>query len=283
MTVAEAIRAAAERLAATSDTARLDAELLMAHALGVNRSDMLIHRMEDAAPAESHRLIERRKDSEPVAYITGSQDFFGRSFKVTRDTLIPRADSETTVEAALEVIGDPAYVTEGVLDLGTGTGALLLSVLAERSGVRGFGIDISAPAIAVARENARRLGLDDRATFETASWHDPGFQHSPGWQEGTGLYDLVIANPPYVESDAPLEKDVRNYEPAGALFAGKDGLDEYRVIIPELGNLLSHDGAAVLEIGASQAESVTEIAENAGFAVEIRNDLANRPRCVVLR
>ncbi|WP_298470224.1 peptide chain release factor N(5)-glutamine methyltransferase [uncultured Erythrobacter sp.] len=283
MTVAEAIRAATERLSATSDTARLDAELLMAHALAVSRSDVLVHRMNDAAPAEFHRLIERREQFEPVAYITGHQEFFGRSFKVTRDTLIPRADSETIVEAALEVLGDPAYVTEGILDLGTGTGALLLSVLAERPGVRGFGIDISAPAVAVARENSRILGLHDRVTFETASWHDLGFQHSSGWKDSTGLYDLVIANPPYVEIDAPLDKDVKDYEPASALFAGKDGLDEYRAIIPELGNLLAHDGAAVLEIGHTQAQAVTKLAENAGFSVEIRNDLANRPRCAILR
>lgn len=283
MTVAEAIRDGAKRLSTASDTSRLDAEVLMAHALGVNRSQMLIRQMGEPAPAGFSRLIGRREQHEPVAYITGFQEFYGRPFKVTRDTLIPRPDSETVVEAALEVLGDTACPGETILDLGTGSGALLLSVLAQRPNLRGYGIDISGPAIAVAKANAKQLGLDDRACFGEVSWTQEGFQHCPHWPKTSGLYDLVIANPPYVERTAQLDPQVQQFEPHSALFAGPDGLDDYREIIPDLTSYLADSGAAILEIGATQAEPVTMLAKQQGFSVELRYDLANRPRAAVLR
>lgn len=279
MTVSKAIRAAAERLSATSDTARLDAELLMAHALGMSRSDMLIQAMDRPQPAAFHALIERRRAYEPVAYITGVQEFFGRPFKVTRNTLIPRPDSETIVEAALEALGD-IEVGE-VLDLGTGTGALLLSVLAERTGLTGTGIDRSGGALEVARENAQRLDLSDRAKFENLDWTKRNDQGDP-WYMGLPAAALILANPPYVEDEADIGPNVKDYEPAGALFAGPEGLDDYRIIIPDLAKVLANGGKAVLEIGATQAVVVTELAEKSGFRVEIRHDLANRPRALVL-
>lgn len=272
MNVAQAIRAAAESLSATSDTARLDAEVLMAHALGCSRTDLLLRHMADDAPDGFAALIARRARHEPVAHITGHQEFWGLDFRVTPATLIPRGDSETIVEAALEVCAAPARV----LDCGTGTGALLLAVLHERAGAQGVGVDASGDALAVARGNAATLGLEARARMVLADWAQAG------WADGLGRFDLILANPPYVESDAALDPSVRDYEPAGALFAGAEGLDDYRVLIPQLPDLLMPGGVAVIEIGHQQAQAVGQIAAQAGFAVKLRLDLANRPRALVL-
>jgi release factor glutamine methyltransferase len=273
VTIAEALRAAAESLAEVSDTARLDAELLMAQALGVNRSELLLRHMGDAIPPAFPELLERRQRHEPVAYILGRQEFFGREFLVTSDVLIPRADSETTVQAALNARPGPRRV----LDCGVGSGALLLTVLAECPGAEGMGIDRSPGALSVASSNAVRLGLEERTRMLARDWHDAA------WRDGLGQFDLVLANPPYVETGAELSPSVREYEPAGALFAGADGLDDYGALLPQLPPLLSDNGIVVLEIGATQAAAVTEIAEANGFSVELHKDLASRPRALVLR
>lgn len=272
MTVAEAIRDAAQRLSATSDTARLDAELLMAHALGTARSDMLLRSMADPAPASFTELVARRARQEPVAYILGEAEFYGRSFIVNPAVLIPRGDSECVVEAALDRAPDEGRV----LDLGTGSGALLLTLLAEKPGLEGIGIDASLAALPVAAANAARLGLADRARILHGDWREEG------WADELGKFDLVIANPPYVETSATLDPDVSEYEPTSALFSGPDGLDDYRLIVPKLGKLLVERGSAVLEIGAQQADLVKEIAREAGFSVELRRDLANRARALIL-
>lgn len=271
-TVAAALRAAAARLADSSDTARLDAEVLMAHALGVSRSDLLLRHMNAPEPAAFAALVERRAGHEPVAYIVEQQEFFGRRFSVTPATLIPRADSESVVEAALAACSAPARV----LDCGTGTGALLLTVLAECPAANGVGIDRSPDALAVAQGNAHALGLADRARMVEADWHQPG------WSADLGQFNLILANPPYVEDAAPLDRDVAAFEPAGALFAGPEGLDDYRALIPQLPALLAPDGVVVLEIGHTQAPAVAQIAAAAGFASVVRPDLAGRPRALVL-
>ena len=271
--VNEALRLAAEHLANTSDTARLDAEVLMAHALGVSRSEMLLRHARDEAPAAFATLVERRATHEPVAYITGSQEFYGRAFHVSPAVLIPRADSETTVAAALEA--KPA--ARRVLDCGTGSGALLLTLLAELSGASGIGTDRSAAALAVAQRNAEALGLTVRADLREADWT------RRGWADELGRFDLVIANPPYVEDSATLDASVRDHEPHGALFAGPEGLEDYRALIPQLPELLAPEGAAVLEIGHQQADTVSAIAQATGFASELHRDLAGRPRALVLR
>ena len=273
MTVAEALRKVAARLAETSDTARLDAELLMAHTLGVSRSDLLLRHMQDPAPEAFEALVQRRSRHEPVAYIVGQKEFYGRTFFVSQGVLIPRMDSETTVEAALDACPAP----ERVLDCGVGSGALLLTVLAERPGAVGVGIDRAAEALSVASANAGRLGLADRARMLPRDWGEAG------WEAGLGRFDLILANPPYVEDDAPIGPAVRQWEPEGALFAGAEGLDAYRVLIPQLPGLLAEDGVAVLEIGATQAEQVAEIAAQSGFAADLRRDLGGRPRALVLR
>lgn len=272
-TVAEALREAAGRLEVASDTARLDAEVLMAHALKATRSEMLLRQQSAPMPAGFEALVERRMKHEPVAYIRGRQEFYGRDLFVTPDVLIPRADSETTLEAALSVCPSDARI----LDCGTGSGALLLTALAERPGTTGVGIDRSPEALAVAADNAERWGLTGRCDLVLADWDQPG------WADRFGTFDLVIANPPYVEQAADLAPSVRDFEPTGALFAGEEGLDAYRVLLPQIPSLLAPEGAAVLEIGAAQAESVSEIAANHGFSSELHRDLADRPRALVLR
>jgi len=273
MTAGEAIRAAADTLASVSDTARLDAEWLMAHALGVSRSDMLLRHLRDPAPPGFAALVERRAAHEPVAYITGTTEFFGLTLAVTPATLIPRGDSETLVAAALEA----SPPTGRALDLGTGSGALLLAVLANREGWEGVGIDASDDALAVAAGNAAALGLRPRSAWHHRNWH------SPGWADGLGTFDLILCNPPYVEEDAQLDPQVRKWEPASALFAGPEGLDDYRVLIPQLPVLMKAGARAILEIGAGQADAVAAIAAAAGFTSALRRDLADRPRGLILQ
>ena len=272
MTVAEALREAARRLEAVSDTARLDAELLMAAALKATRSEVLLRYTGNREPDGFAALVERRLTHEPVAYILGRQEFYGREFLVTRDVLIPRADSETTLEAALR-----AKLAAGrVLDLGVGSGALLLSYLAENPASEGTGIDRSPEALAVAADNAERFGLAARCDLRMADWTQAG------WADGLGSFDLILANPPYVEDGAELDSSVRDHEPGGALFAGPEGLDDYRILLPQLPFLLAPLGRAVIEIGASQAQAVAALAAAAGFTAVLHKDLALRPRAFVL-
>ena len=273
MTVATALRAAAERLSTTSDTPRLDAELLMAHALGATRSDLLLRHMGADAPEGFAPLLMRRLGHEPVAYILGEQEFFSLPFRVSPAVLIPRGDSEALVEAALAAKPDAMRV----LDCGTGSGALLLAVLKNFPKASGVGIDRSADAMAVAAENARLLGLAARTRILAADWD------RSGWMVGLdGPFDLILANPPYVEAGAGLAPSVAGHEPSGALFAGADGLDAYRVLIPQLPELLASNGVALVEIGVSQADAVSAIAGDAGLAAKLHRDLAGRPRVLEL-
>lgn len=274
MIVAEAIRAATAKLQATSDTARLDAELLMAHALGATRSETLLRHMKDTAPDAFDVLIARRATCEPVAYITGVQEFYGRPLEVNPDTLIPRGDTETLIDVALEL----APSAKRVLDLGTGSGALLITALLELEDASGIATDCSAAALETAQNNAIKLGLGEEKTqFLLRDWTQPG------WAEGLGTFDLILSNPPYVEEDAKLSQDVRGFEPTTALFSGREGLDDYRKLIPQLRELMNEGATAIVEIGYTQTFAVSKIAQEHGFDVELHNDLANRPRCVVLR
>ena len=272
-TVGEAIRAATARLGALTDTARLDAELLMAEALDCTRSELFLRRMRDPAPLDYAGLVARRAAHEPVAYIRGYQEFFGLGFRVTPDVLIPRGDSEVLVEAALAARPQ----ARRVLDLGTGSGALLLAALSELPGdALGVGIDRSVAALSVATANARALKLGERAELRLADWS------APGWSDGLAPFDLILANPPYVEDAAELAPSVRAYEPAGALFAGAEGLDDYRVLIPQLPGLLAPGGLAFVEIGAGQAAAVTRIAAQAQLSATLHRDLGGRPRVLEL-
>jgi release factor glutamine methyltransferase len=268
MRARDAIAAAAARL--PGDCPRLDAELLAAHLLGIDRNELLLgHLNDDLDEAAFAALVARRMGEEPVAYILGHREFWSLDFRVSPATLIPRPDSETLVEAALAAAG----AAPRVLDLGTGSGCLLLSVLHERPGGWGVGVDRSATAVAVAAGNAQRLGLADRALFVVGDW-------------ATAIaarFDLILCNPPYVGTGEPLSREVAAYEPATALFAGADGGDDYRRLMPQLGALLAPGGSAHLEIGHRQADLVMDIARAEGFAPALTRDLAGRPRCVTLR
>lgn len=270
MRVREAIVGAASRL--PGEMPRLDAELLAAHLLGVERGELLLQRMDDAIDAAAYdELVERRAGGEPVAYITGVREFWSLPFRVTPDVLIPRPDSETLIEAAIEDL--PADAAPRVLDLGTGSGCLLLAALHQWPGAWGVGVDRSQAAAAVARDNARRLDLEERASFIVGNWTDAI----------EGRFDLVLANPPYIGTGETLSHEVADFEPASALYAGADGLDDYRRIVPRLPEILSAQGAAHLEIGHAQADLVMEMARSAGLESRLRCDLAGRPRCVSIR
>ena len=254
-----------------SATPRLDAELLLAHALRISRERLLLTLSDHPVPPTFAALVERRAQHEPVAYITGSRAFWTIDLQVGPGVLIPRADSETLVEAAVaHFAGTPGPRT--ILDLGTGPGTLLLAALAEWPQARGLGIDASSGALAYAQRNAAALEMADRATFEAGDW-----------LEGRdGLYDLILCNPPYIAADAELPPEVSDYEPAAALFAGPDGLDAYRVLAPQIARALAPGGVACVEIGHDQGGTAAALFAAQGLAVALRNDLAGRDRCLVI-
>ena len=226
----------------------------------------------DAAAFDA--ALARRAAREPMSYILGVREFWSLEFAVTRACLDPRPDSETLVEAVLEALPDRARGVR-ILDLGTGSGCLLLALLSELPNATGMGIDASAQALGVALGNAHRLGLGPRAQFAQRDWT----------QGLEGRYDVIVANPPYIptaEIDR-LEPEVARYEPRAALDGGADGLAAYRAIVPALGRHLAEGGIAALEVGAGQAGLVGEMARSAGFDVAIRRDLAGRERCLILR
>ncbi|WGF90690.1 peptide chain release factor N(5)-glutamine methyltransferase [Marinivivus vitaminiproducens] len=275
----EALRSAARRMGrAGLVRPRHEARLLAARVLGC-APDRLIAgngRPFDAGQAERfERLVDRRLSGEPMAYILGEREFWSLRFTVEPGVLVPRPDSETLVEAALERVAERGGPLR-LLDLGTGSGCLLLSLLNEWPDARGLGVDLSAAALAVAAANARSLGLRERARWRLGAW-------SSGLQ---GPFDLIVSNPPYIASSAiaSLAPDVRSFEPAGALDGGPDGLDAYRAIAPDLGRILAPAGWAVLEVGAGQADDVAALLGAAGLeAIGTRRDLAGIPRAVVAR
>jgi release factor glutamine methyltransferase len=270
-TMRDALAVAARRLDGLSETPRLDAELLMAHALGVEREAMLLSGLDRRAPAAFNAFLARREAGEPVAYIIGRRAFWTIELEVGPGVLIPRPDSETLIEAALERFGEAG--PRNVLDLGTGSGALLLAALDQWPGARGLGVDASEAALAIARRNAGRLGLAGRAAFRRGDWG-----------EGIGeRFDLILCNPPYVEAGAALPRDVAEWEPPEALYAAADGLAEYRRLAPALGRLLAPGGLGCVEIGAGQEDKVRSLFAAEGFIASSRKDLSGHSRCLVLR
>ncbi|WP_323799267.1 peptide chain release factor N(5)-glutamine methyltransferase [Parasphingorhabdus sp.] len=274
--VASALREAAQLFAEISDSPRLDAELLMAHALQIERSELLLKLPALTEPSEFAALVERRQRSEPIAHIIGRKEFWGLDFQVTPDVLIPRPDSELLIEEAVRLFASTH--PRRILDLGTGSGALVLAALHEFPEARGLGIDASAAVLQIAHNNADALGLADRASFLLLDWCQPDWTGSLG-----SGFDLILANPPYVASGVRLSADVADFEPHQALFAGEQGLDDYAIILPALEKLLSSSGTALLEIGFDQANPVSEMATKSGYHVELKQDLSKNDRLLILR
>lgn len=264
--------------AAAIESPRLEARLLLAHALGTTQEVLLREpgaAVPEAAAARFRAALAARLDATPVAHILGQQGFWTLDLAVSPATLIPRADSETLVEAALEAFPDPDAPLR-VLDLGTGTGCLLLAVLAERPRAFGVGVDLVPAAAALAAANAARNGLEDRAAFLAGDWAGAL----------SGRFDLVLSNPPYIESEAipGLMPEVARHEPLSALDGGADGLDAYRQLVNLLPGLLAPGGAAVLELGLGQCQAVEGLARAVGLTPSgCRQDLGGVERALVLR
>jgi release factor glutamine methyltransferase len=270
-------RAGQHLRAAAIEGPRLEARLLLAHVLSCRVEDLLRDPRAVAVREAARRfagLVARRVAHEPLAYILGEQEFWSLPFAVSPATLIPRADSETLVEAVLEAFPDRTAPLR-VLDLGTGTGCLLLATLSEFPRASGLGLDRNPEAAALARGNARRLGLAGRANFLVADWAAPV----------AARFDLVLSNPPYIEAGAipGLMPEVAGHEPVSALDGGADGLDAYRAIIAQLPRLLTPGGLAVLELGTGQAPAVKALAVAAGLDHRgTRNDLGGISRALLL-
>ena len=280
-TVRDAIDAAAARLAAARiDTARLDARVLMAHVMERDQAWLIGYGDEQLptdARARYEELAARRANREPIAYLTGVREFWSLDLSVNRDTLIPRPDSETLVETALEITWTDKL---RILELGTGSGCLLLAILTERRYAHGLGIDINEGAVRIAEQNARTLGLSNRARFRAGTWATT----SPMTEEER--FDLVVSNPPYIPDRdiAGMAPDVRAFEPLGALSGGGDGLDAYREIAAHLHDLIFPDGYFIGEFGLGQGLAVGQILHAAGLQViGFRDDVAGRERCVIAR
>ncbi len=264
-------------VAANIENPETDIRLLVQHALQISHAKFvssLNHVLSDAEVKTLDAMIARRAAREPVSRIIGTRGFWKSEFKLSPQTLDPRPDSETLIEAALKYSETPPAT---ILDLGTGTGCLLLSLLQEYPKATGLGIDISDEAAATARENAAALKLDARASFIAIDWND--------WQASTP-FDLVISNPPYIAPDeiAGLEPEVTKYDPMTALVGGDDGLECYRSIAALLPRALKKGGLVVLEIGHAQAEAVKSILALSDIAViQTLTDLGGSDRAVVAR
>ena len=271
--LAPVLREATAALKGISPTPRLDAELLLAHAIGIDRSAMLLRQHDLSVPDSYSGLLARRVADEPVAYITGVQAFWDLELCVTPDVLIPRADSETLLQAAIDWFGENNAPMR-IADLGTGSGALLLAALSIFPNAKAMGMDISAKALAVASDNANRAKFADRVQFELRDWT------KAGWADGLGQFDLILCNPPYIADGFMLAPMVAAHEPHGALFAGADGLDDYRILVPSLRALLHPCGVAFFEIGYNQAQAVHKMGAEEGFLTELHHDLAGNPRAI---
>jgi release factor glutamine methyltransferase len=269
--ITRALAEAARQLDPSSDTARLDSELLMAEALHIDRDKLILSPPNRDVPGRFWAMIERRKAGEPIAYITGRRAFWNIELHVGPGVLVPRPDSEVLIASAIEHFEG----TEGparILDLGTGPGTLLLAALDVWPEATGVGTDLSRQALSYASANARRLGFESRVKWVQSNWAD-------GLME---QFDLILCNPPYVAEGSKLGPGVREYEPDEALFAGSEGLDAYRALAPQLPHLLARDGLAAVEIGHDQASAVTALLARDGLHAAVTQDLAGRDRALLL-
>jgi release factor glutamine methyltransferase len=264
---------------AATESADLDARLLTGHALGLDLTGLILAAQRQLTPDESARLEEfarRRLAGEPVARILGEKEFWGLPLQLSSATLVPRPDTETVVELALELVRADGNLDRPlrIADLGTGSGAILLALLSELAAAQGFGTDISESALQTAGANAARAGLSNRATFIACDY-------ASGL---TGPFDLIVSNPPYIRSADidGLATEVRNHDPLAALDGGADGLDAYRVLIPQAAGLLAPKAALVVEAGEGQSAQIQALMTAAGLMPIIapKADLAGIPRAV---
>lgn len=257
------------------DSPAIDARLLLEAAAGASRTDILTDPYRAVADDQRQAyeaMIERRLRREPVSRILGRKGFWKIMLNVTPDVLSPRPDTETLLDVAL--LAFAPHEAFSAIDLGTGSGAILLALLSERTAATGVGSDISSEALAVARENAANLDLNGRATFLRTEWAAGFGDHS---------FDLVVSNPPYIPTDhiAGLDPEVRDHDPHLALDGGPDGLQAYRDLAPEVMRILKPGGVFAVEIGWDQGPQVKALFEAAGFAdVKVVKDLADRDRVV---
>jgi len=258
------------------ERARVDAELLLLHLLGKDKAWLMAHRDEELAPAKAvayTQLLERRGEGEPIQYITGETEFFGLHFRITRDVLIPRPETEHLVEKVIALA--TSLHTPRIVDVGTGSGCIAVAIATKLPQARITAIDISPAALAVAEENAQRHGVAVRFL--------QGDLLAPAAGE---RFDVVVSNPPYVPNAdrASLSVEVRDFEPALALFAGDDGLEVYRSLIPAAFDALNPGGFVVLEIGYGQSPLIAELLARSGFAqIEFIPDLQGIPRVACAR
>jgi len=275
ITTREALRLGAVLLReAGIDNPRLEARLLLGHATGLEQAALLADPMAPVPTDPYAALLARRAAHEPLAFILGTREFWSLPFEVSPATLIPRPESESLIEAALALFPDRSAVRR-ILDLGTGTGCLILAALDEFPGAFGVGVDRAPQAAALARRNAVRLGLARRAEFLAGDWAG-----AIG-----GCFEIVLCNPPYIESGdiAALMPEISRHEPLGALDGGADGLDAYRRLLPELPRLLAPAGAGLLEMGQGQTDALMALAAGVGLTTSTVLDLAGIPRVLVCR
>jgi release factor glutamine methyltransferase len=269
--------AKAELIKADVPTPALDARLLMQHTLEINHSEIIAgsdRQLTDDQVRQFKVLLARRLVGEPVTRILGEREFYGRSFKTSPDVLDPRPDTETLIELCLAHLPDDGNVN--ILDLGTGTGILALTLLAERPLAKATAVDLSGAALDVARSNAVQLLLSNRTSFIQGNW----------FEKITGTFDLIVSNPPYIPaSEIPnLEIEVRNHDPRLALDGGDDGLDAFRAIALQSAAHLTPHGLVAVEIGAGQARDVEAIFPHHGFTLAAqKHDLGGHIRALLFR
>ncbi len=258
---------------AETETPSLDARLLLQHATGLSHAELIADEMALISAEQEHHftaMVERRSRYEPVSRILGAREFYGRVFHVTRDVLDPRADTETVVDVCL------ALEPNRILDLGTGSGILAITLLAERAFASALAVDVSAAALAVANRNAQSLGVAARLSLVESSW----------FSEVEGQFDLVVSNPPYIPRGeiSGLDVEVKAHDPHLALIGGDDGLQCYREIAKDAAVHLAEGGSIVLEIGAGQAEDVAHIFAAEGYELFRQDrDLGGHVRCLAFR
>jgi release factor glutamine methyltransferase len=269
--ITRALADAARQLSDNSDTARLDSELLMADALHIDRDKLILSPPDRTVPQRFWDMLERRKGGEPVAYITGRRAFWNIELHVGPGVLVPRPDSEVLIASAIEHF-EGRDGPKRILDLGTGPGTLLLAALDVWPEATGLGVDVSRGALSYAAANARRLGFENRVKLAQGNWAD-------GLVE---KFDLILCNPPYIADGAALGPGVAEYEPDEALFAGKEGLDAYRELAPQLPRLLEAGGFAAIEMAPDQADPVAALLTRDGLESQVAADLAGRPRALLL-